>query len=110
MARPFSLAVALVAVNDVAALAELLGKHPELAQLVGYRGNTLLHQAAARGKHELLPLLIRAGVPVNAKNEVGSTALDLAKSIGDSTALAILIDSGGRAGSDFLPDGVWPQA
>ena len=110
MAKLYSLAIALVAANDVDALADLLGKHPALAQLVGYRGNTLLHQAVARGKHELIPLLIRADVPVNAKNDVGSTALDIAKSIGDSTALDILIDSGGRGGSDLLPDAVWPRA
>ena len=110
MAKLYSLAIALVAANDVDALAELLGKHPQLVQLVGYRGNTLLHQAVARGKHELLDLLIQVGVPVNAKNDVGRTALDIAKSIGDSTALDILIDSGGRGGSDFLPDAVWPRA
>ena len=108
MAKLYSWAIALVVDNDTDALASLLREHPELAKLVAYHGNTLLHQAVARGKHELLSTLIRGGVPINATNHAGRTALDIAQSIEDSTAVDILINSGGLTASDLSGDAVWP--
>lgn len=59
---------------------------------VDEKGNTLLHAfLQRRGKDEALAFLLAKGVPVNAKNLAGETALELAVRYGREKAIPLLL-------------------
>ena len=62
--------------------------------VVGSNNRTLLHEAIAFRRTELMSYLIERGVPVNHQNNKGQTALHYAAIYGSLTATQLLIESG----------------
>ena len=82
------------------------------------RGWTPLHRAAAFGHVEAVDVLVRAGVPLQAKNNIGRTALHLAARFNRRDAYNVLVESGADESSrdalgfspvDYL-SGTWIQS
>jgi ankyrin repeat protein len=83
-----------LAVRDQVAAALLLREHPDLLHARTLHDQTLLHFCAAEGQAEGVRFLARAGVPVDATNEVGDTALVDAVSRGDLQMVRLLLRLG----------------
>jgi len=83
-----------LAVRDQAAATLLLRQHPDLLHARTLHDQTLLHFCAAEGQAEGVRFLARAGVPVDATNEVGDTALVDAVSQGDLQMARLLLRLG----------------
>ncbi len=64
----------------------------------GSHGETALHHAAADNKLDMITVLLRAGVDVNARDGFDATPLDWAMSYGRTEATLILQEAGGRRG------------
>lgn len=71
-----------VLIGDVRALEELSRHGADLTVRESKNGGTLLHIAAFNGHLEVVQLLVRAGVPVNARDKDGWTALSQARDQG----------------------------
>jgi ankyrin repeat protein len=56
-----------------------------------------LHSAATTGRSEVLSLLLAAGAPVNARQQLGWTPLHAAVQVGDSAVIRILLAFGADA-------------
>lgn len=73
--------------------AEVLLRHNADARLVDRQGNTALH-VAAEGDREMCRLLVKAGVPVDVRNQSGLTPLHFAALEGNQAIAAYLIEQG----------------
>ncbi len=69
-------------------------------------GNTALHNAAAMNMDKkFLEVLVEHGANVNAKNNFGLTAFDVAAIKGDEKSAAFLLEKGGKSGlAEKIPD------
>jgi ankyrin repeat protein len=83
-----------LAVQDQPAATKLLAEHPELLGSRYIHGETPLHFCAVEGFAEGVRFLAQAGVPVNAKNEFGDTALVDAVRLGSTEIVKVLIRFG----------------
>jgi ankyrin repeat protein len=83
-----------LAVQDQAAAAKLLARHPELLQARFLHDETPLHFCAVEGFLEGVRFLAEAGVPVNAPNEFGDTALMDAVRLGRAEIVKVLLQFG----------------
>ena len=70
--------IQLAIVNDDLDMLKLLVTTPELANLAGRKGATLLHAAAMSGKPAITQYLVDQGAKVDAKTNDGETPLDMA--------------------------------
>jgi ankyrin repeat protein len=61
---------------------------------LGSNDQTLLHEAIAFKRAELVPFLLNRGVPVNHQNKNGQTALHYAATYGSLSATKALIEAG----------------
>ena len=76
-------------------------------------GMTLLHHAAQSNPNlEVLRLLIAAGAIVDARDNLGATALDLAvrRPVAHAPIVQLLLDSGTRVNALERPSPLWPMA
>jgi len=94
--------------GDVAAVRSLLagGANPNEAENSSVKGWTPLMAAAKAGSADAAEALLAAHSDVNATNEYGATALDVAiASHGKPSALAALIETAGGRSRDGAPSG-----
>lgn len=63
---------------------------PSLLFEEDFEGNSLLHIAASHGVLRIAEILVKRGVDVNAKNDDGETALDVASSFPDNPVSSLL--------------------
>ncbi len=102
---PFVLAYRAVEDDDLAALTELLDRHPELVVQRGTNGNDLLGMANAL---PLVRLLLERGADPNRGNDYGWTKLHQA-GYGNGRELAqVMLDAGGRTDLSARGDGGTP--
>ena len=66
------------------------------------RGKTSLHRAAEKGHKEIAELLIAAGADLNAKDDDGTTPLDMAD---DKEIADLLRKHGGKTGEELKAEG-----
>jgi ankyrin repeat protein len=79
---------------DAQGLSELLGKRAELVRDRQVDGSTMLHEASTNGAVEIVELLIRSGVEIDARNGRGQTALERAIIHNQMGAARLLIEQG----------------
>jgi len=72
----------------------LLSQKPDMNVIEEKTGKTLLHEAAISGKSDIVGKLLEAGIPQNAKDKNGRTALSYARRYGNKAAAEVLIKSG----------------
>lgn len=82
------------AVNDQAAAKALLTEHPELLTERYIHDETPLHFCAVEGHAEAVRFFAEAGVPVDAPNEFGDTALIDAASLRNVEVAKVLLGFG----------------
>ena len=75
------------------------------------KGSTALHGAAANGRTAVIPLLLRAGMPVDIPNAKGETALHCAVKVWCSCShhSAQPLSTGKQGGSHSHPHTAWCQ-
>jgi ankyrin repeat protein len=83
-----------LSVRDQVAAALLLREHPDLLAARTIHDETLLHYCAAEGWPEGVRFLARAGIPVDATNELGDTALVDAVALGHLEVARLLLRHG----------------
>ncbi len=71
-----------------------ISKKADLGFTDARTGKTMLHEAALRGNSAVLRKLLAAGIPKNAKDKNGYTALSYARKFGNKTAADILSGAG----------------
>jgi hypothetical protein len=87
------------ALGDLDVIRALVEQHPETldARLSPrYHGQTALHFAIARGRADILDLLIELDADLDATDHNGQTAMEFARLRGDRQAAARLLDAGAR--------------
>merc|ERR1712083_1037539 len=84
-----------IGANRTAIVKLLLDKKADLARC-DTSGGSGLHYAAAYGRKELLDFVLKAGLPVNAKNTLGMTPLALATKNNMKDAVTMLKAKGGQ--------------
>lgn len=67
-------------------------------------GTPLLMQAAVAGDFDTAYSLLREGVDINKKNKDGKAAVDLARELGNSRIVDLLLSNGASFKTDQLPD------
>lgn len=83
-------------------LMELLLKHgANPNHLTTYKLTSILHDAAARGKEEIVKLLLKNGADVNIKNRRKETPLDVAAKIYRVETVEILLVNGGVTNTEL---------
>jgi uncharacterized protein len=82
------------AVNDRGAATTLLREHPELLTARYIHNETPLHFCAVEGYVDGVRFFAEAGVPVDATNEFGDTALIDAATLGNVAVAKILLQFG----------------
>jgi len=85
-----------LAVRDQAAALRLLREHPELLQARYVHDETPLHYCAVKGLQDGVRFLARAGMPLDAPNAFGDTALVDVVTAGDLEMARLLL----RLGAD----------
>ncbi len=83
-----------LAVQDQAAAMRLLRDHPELLQARYVHDETPLHFCAVEGFTEGVRFLAGAGMPIDARNEFGDTALVDAVALGRQDVVKVLLSHG----------------
>jgi hypothetical protein len=88
-----------IAAGNLNVIRALVEQHPEaldrrLSSV--YHGQTALHFAIARGRLDILDLLIELGADLDATDQHGQTALEFAKLRGDRAAAERLLAAGAR--------------
>jgi ankyrin repeat protein len=83
-----------LAVQDQAAATKLLAQRPELLQARYIHEETPLHFCAVEGFIEGVRFLAQAGIPVNAANAFGGTALTDAVRLGRGEIVKVLLQFG----------------
>jgi ankyrin repeat protein len=106
--EPFARAYRAVEAQDVAGLAELVDRFPELVSARGTNGNDLLGMAAATCDERLVAVLLERGADVTSANAHGWTPLHQA-AYSDLPLLArMLLDAGARVDVSARGDGGTP--
>lgn len=95
-----------IALGDLPVIRALVEEHPEaLDQRLSSRhhGQTALHFAIARGRLDILDLLIALGADPDATDDNRETALEFARLRGDQEAAARLVAAGARQPAPVRP-------
>jgi ankyrin repeat protein len=66
-----------------------------------YGGSTPLHRAAGWGHKEIVELLLAKGADLNAKDDVGTTPLDLTMNFNQPQTADLLRKHGGKTGAEL---------
>ena len=82
--------------RDVQLVLEHLQPVLNVATLLDYQGNTLLHNAVYGGRRDLAEVLLDAGVPVNHRNDLGVTPLHLAHAGHFHEVVELLVSHGAK--------------
>lgn len=77
-------------VNATKTLTLLAEKNPEQLRQKNKNGETPLHEGARFGSDKTIGILLKANAPKHLKNNEGQTPLDIAKSIGNESAVKLL--------------------
>jgi len=85
-----------VASDNIEVLNEILNNKPDIIDVAGYKDNTLLHQAAARNKINIVKLLLDKDANINLLNSDQKTALDLAKDYNNTENIVELLEKRGH--------------
>jgi ankyrin repeat protein/GNAT superfamily N-acetyltransferase len=80
--------------GEAAAAQRLAARHPHAARLLRSSEADVLAQAAARGQHAAVEVLLDLGVPVDARGPMGETALEAAREAGHDAIAALLLERG----------------
>ena len=91
--------------RDISKMVELINKDPSIIDIVNWRGETVLHQAAYHGNIEVVKILIEKGANINAKNMVNVTPLHFAALNHHFDIIEFLIKS--NADISAKPDSGW---
>jgi ankyrin repeat protein len=75
-------------------LVRVLLAHGANALAIGSRGMNALHLAATYKRHDLIPDLCRAGVPVEGRMQTTETPLHIAAAVGSAGSVTALLDAG----------------
>lgn len=81
--------------NDFDLLKKLLPRITSLAEVPeDGAGNSILHRAVLSGRADMIPEIVKRGVPVNARNKHDDTALHLAAELENEACVVALINAG----------------
>ena len=80
--------------GDAKGLRRIVDTGVSISGCRGLNGYTPLHHAASRGRVDVVSILLKAGVPINATNDNGETALHLASYAGHLLIVEQLVDCG----------------
>jgi ankyrin repeat protein len=106
--EPFARAYRAVEAQDVAGLAELVDRFPDLVAARGTNGNDLLGMAAATCDERLVAVLLERGADVTSANAHGWTPLHQAAYTDLPLLARMLLDAGARVDVSARGDGGTP--
>jgi len=92
-AHPHTLLAIGVTIQSVDLVIELIGQNAAV-DLPGYRGSTPLHTACLKGHAGIVKLLIDAGAPINATDDLSMTSLMYAAIRGHLSTIRLLLGAG----------------
>jgi uncharacterized protein len=105
MATPIQRIMTAIREGRISQVQQLLAKHPEL---VNEDGPGMLELAVENNRADVLPVLVAAGIDIDAASSLGHTALSTAASNGAFEAAQWLLDHGADVNGIAEPNGSPP--